>query len=80
MSDEVVGGQQSRGTQRGAESARGCGARRRFRRCEIGYSRECTGRCGTGNEKGCYPQPGSTQGLTAGVTGDEKEGRGDEVR
>lgn len=80
LGDEVIGSQQSCGAQCGAESARGRGARRRFRRCEIGYSRECTGRCGAGNEKGCYPQPGGAQGLTSGVTGDEKECRGDEVR
>lgn len=80
LGDKVIGSQQSRGAQRGAESARGRGARRRFRGCEIGYGRECTGRCGAGNEKGCYPQPGGTQGLAASVTGDEEEGRGDEVR
>jgi len=80
LGDEVIGGQQSRGAQRGAESARRRGARRRFRGCEIGYGGECTGRCGAGNEEGRYPQPGSTQGLTASVTGDEEEGRGDEVR
>lgn len=80
LGDEVIGGEQSRGAQCGAESARGRGARWRFRGCEIGYGRECTGWCGAGNKKGSYPQPGSTQGLAASVTGDEEEGRGDEVR
>lgn len=80
LGDEVIGGEQSRGAQCGTKSARGRGARRRFRGCEIGDGSECAGRCGAGNEKGRYPQPGGTQGLAASVAGDEEEGRGDEVR
>lgn len=80
LSDEVVGGEETSGAQGGTESARGRGARRRFRRCKIRYGCKCTGRRGTGNQKGGDPEPGGTQGLAAGVSGDEKEGRGDEVR
>lgn len=80
LSDEVIGGEQSGGSQSGAERAPRRGAGRRFRRCEVSYGSECTSWCSTGNEKSRYPQPGGTQGLTAGVTGDEEERRGDEVR
>lgn len=79
LGDEVVGGQQSRGTQRGAKSAGGCGARWRFRGREIGYGGESTSWSGTGNQEGRYPQPGCAQSLASCVASDEQQSRGDEV-